>query len=154
MNVSIKMFPYTVKWNLHPPSTRVSLPNVLCGATLGVAAGCLWFTMSSPWHRAEKSSCLPFRRHPGGEKINQPRIQCPCGHLLCWPWPLPLTIPVVIKPSCPLLHLWKYTYSSTVLYSLMENFLLKRCPTLLPLYFGCCFLYSFTFIFQMQISCK
>lgn len=114
----------TLLVNLYPPSTRVSLPNVLCGATLGVAAGRLRFTMSSPWQHAEKSSCLPFRQHPGGEKINRPRIQCPCGRRSqCWPWPLPLTIPVVIKHPCPPLHLSKYIYSSAALYSIIENFI-------------------------------
>lgn len=84
--------------------SRVSLPNVLCGAMLGVAVGCVRFTVSSPWQHAEKSSCLLFHRYPGGEKINRLRIRCPRSHpSLCWPWPLPRskrqTIPVVIKRS-------------------------------------------------------
>lgn len=75
--------------------TRGSLPNVLCGATLGVTVG---FTMSSPWQHTEKSSCLPFHRYPGGVKINRLRIQCPGSNPSSWPWPLPpQTVPVVIK---------------------------------------------------------
>lgn len=93
-------------------SKGTSLPNVLCGATLGVAFCHLQFAMSSPWQHAEKGCCLPLRWCPGGEKINRLRIQCPHGHLsLCWPWPLPLIIPVVIKCSNPLWHLWKYIHS-------------------------------------------
>lgn len=83
---------------------NISLPNALCGAMLGAAVGCPWFTVSSPWQHAEKSSCLPFPQYPGGKKINRLRIQYPHSHRsLCWPWPLPPpkrhTIPVVIKHS-------------------------------------------------------
>lgn len=62
------------------------------------AAGCLWFTLSSPWQHAEKGSCLPLHWYPRGEKINRLSIQCPGGHLsLGWPWPQPVTIPAAIK---------------------------------------------------------
>lgn len=79
---------------------------LMCDAG-GGAVGCLWFTMSSPWQGAEKSSCLSFHRYAGGEKTNRLRIQCPQpSHLsLCWPWPLPLSrwqiIPVVMKRFHP-----------------------------------------------------